>query len=290
MAQEEDRLRLDIRVAREYHLPSRSAAQALIKEGKVKVNNKIIDRSSQSVGSEDYISIDGSELFKEPAEISLSILYEDDDCVVINKPAGILSHSKGAFNPEGTVASWLSAREGIDRSIANNREGIVHRLDRGTSGVMIVAKTPEALNWLQKQFSTRKVKKTYIALVEGKLDPPEAIIDMPIERNPKTPQRFRVGAHGKSAVTEYKTESYIVAGDKVYSLLKLTPITGRTHQLRVHLSHLKHPILGDDFYGGKPADRLYLHALSLELTLPNKERMTFSAGLPKSFTEPVVTR
>ena len=146
---------------------------------------------------------------------------------------------------------------------------------------MICAKTPEALSWLQKQFSQRRVKKSYMALVEGVLKDEEAIIDMPIERNPKKPQVFRVGSNGKSAVTLYK----VVKTDGERSLIELKPTTGRTHQLRVHLEHLGHPIVGDTFYGGKPAERLFLHAVSLELTLPNRERKTFKVPVPELFAQ-----
>jgi RluA family pseudouridine synthase len=187
-----------------------------------------------------------------------------------------LTHSKGAFNPEPTVASWLGSRlSGMN----GERAGIVHRLDRATSGVMICAKTPEALSWLQKQFSMRKVKKTYVAVVEGDLALPEAIIDMPIERNPKKPQTFRVGSNGKPAVTAYK----VLQTSTGRSLIELRPTTGRTHQLRVHLAHIKHPVVGDTFYRGVNADRLLLHALSLEITLPNRQRKIFTAPLPAEF-------
>ena len=211
-------------------------------------------------------------------DIELPIVYEDDDCVVINKPTGLLAHSKGAFNPEATVASWLRSHV---QGLEGERAGIVHRLDRATSGVMIMAKTPEALSWLQKQFSQRKVKKVYTAIVQGKLQPEEAIIDMPIERNPKRPQTFRTGINGKPAQTEYK----VVAVQHGRSLVVLQPRTGRTHQLRVHLLQLGHPIVGDSLYGGPEGKRLYLHATSLELTLPNRERKVFKVDVPDSFQE-----
>jgi RluA family pseudouridine synthase len=152
-------------------------------------------------------------------------------------------------------------------------------LDRATSGVIIGAKNAAALSWLQKQFSQRKVKKTYIAIVQGHLPNDHAIIDMPIERNPKKPQTFRVGAQGKAALTEYQ----VIKLNDTYSMLQLSPQTGRTHQLRVHLAHLGHPIVGDTLYGGKPAERLFLHALSLEITMPSRERKTFTAPLPELF-------
>jgi len=147
---------------------------------------------------------------------------------------------------------------------------------------MICAKTPEALSWLQKQFATRNVKKTYAAVISGQLSPEEAIIDMPIERNPKAPATFRVGPQGKHAKTAYKT----VQTSQKYSLVELKPETGRTHQLRVHLNHLHHPIVGDSLYGGEAADRLYLHAEKLEITLlKDHERKVFEVPIPKQFKE-----
>ena len=144
---------------------------------------------------------------------------------------------------------------------------------------MICAKTPTALSWLQKQFSTRNVKKTYYAVVAGQLPHDHAVIDMPIMRNPKKPQTFRAGSNGKPAVTEY----WVRGQNATHSLLELRPQTGRTHQLRVHLHEIGHPILGDSVYGGAPADRLYLHAEQLELTLPNRRRKVFTATLPPAF-------
>jgi 23S rRNA pseudouridine1911/1915/1917 synthase len=145
---------------------------------------------------------------------------------------------------------------------------------------MICAKTPEAHTWLQKQFSQRRVKKQYTAIITGSMNPAKAVIDMPIERNPKKPQTFRVGINGRQAVTAYDT----VESNETYTMLSLRPETGRTHQLRVHLTHFKHPIIGDMLYGGMPAERLYLHAAELEITLPSRTRKVFSAPLPPEFT------
>lgn len=271
--------RLDQCVIR--HMPSlsRGYAAQLIREGKVQVNGEAQHKAGFKLRPNDSIAIDYDENQEvQIATISLPVLYEDDDCVVIDKPVGLLTHSKGPFNPEPTVESWLRSR--LDGSaFSGERAGIVHRLDRATSGVLICAKTPEALSWLQKQFAQRKVKKTYAAVVQGTMKEQEAIIDMPIERNPKKPQTFRVGSNGKHAVTAYR----VVAQNSTYSLLELSPTTGRTHQLRVHLEHLGHPILGDTYYGGKAADRLFLHAHSLEITLPNRERQTFTVAIPTEF-------
>lgn len=261
---------------------SRSFIQKLCDQDKITVNGKSKDGGDKlHVGDKVAIDYDPKEMDKIP-EIDLPVLYEDTDCLVIDKPIGVLTHSKGAFNPEATVATFARGRV---KDLDGERAGIVHRLDRATSGVMIIAKNPAALAWLQKQFSQRKVKKTYVAVVNGIPEPKEAIIDMPIERNPKKPQTFRVGANGKPASTHYIVER----SGSSYSLIKLAPTTGRTHQLRVHLKKLGFPIVGDALYDGETADRLYLHALSLELTLPNKERKVFESPLPKSFTSLVET-
>ena len=276
--------RLDIFVAENLPEISRAYVRKLYEKGSVEVNDEPA-KLSYKLKAGDRISIDyESSSIEHVPDIELPILYEDGECVVINKPTGLLTHSKGSFNPEATVATWLNQRLGTVKELNKvSREGIVHRLDRGTSGVMILAKTPEAMSWLQKQFSTRKVKKTYIAIVVGELNPTEAVIDMPIERNPRRPQTFRVGSHGKPSKTHYKVLKVVNYHGSVISLVELKPETGRTHQLRVHLKQQGHPIIGDSFYDGRLADRLYLHARDLELTLPNKERRVFSAKLPKEF-------
>lgn len=269
--------RLDQYVVRRQPGLSRSFATRLIQDGDVLVNGEPQLKAGYKIRPSDRIKIgfDENKAVVFP-EIDLPVIYEDDDCVVIDKPVGLLTHSKGAFNPEATVSTWLRGRM---KAPKGERAGIVHRLDRATSGVMICAKTPAALGWLQKQFSLRKVKKTYVAVAEGVLKDEEAVIDMPIERNPKKPQTFRVGSNGKPAVTAYK----VLKTDGKLSLVELKPTTGRTHQLRVHLEHLGHPIVGDEFYGGQPAKRLFLHAASLEITLPNKQRKTFEVPVPSEF-------
>jgi 23S rRNA pseudouridine1911/1915/1917 synthase len=269
--------RLDQYVAKQLPTLSRAFAAKLIVDGKVEVNGEVVSKAGHKLRPDDRIEIDFNiaELAPLPV-IDIPVIYEDEDCIVIDKPIGVLSHSKGAYNPEATVSSWLAARVS---ALTGERAGIVHRLDRATSGVMICAKHQSALTWLQKQFSTRRVKKTYLAVVQGSPINAQAIIDMPIERNPRKPQTFRVGSGGKSAITEYRT---LEAGNG-FTLLELQPQTGRTHQLRVHLAQLGHPIVGDTFYGGLAADRLFLHARNLEITLPNREKRTFDAPLPAEF-------
>lgn len=241
-----------------------------------------------------------------PDVIPLPILFEDDNVIVVNKPAGIISHARGRFWQEASVASFIRDRivtknrsSKIDSQSSNipdnqasnpvpqpsvmegERGGIVHRLDRATSGVMICAKNESTLKFLQKQFSDRKVQKTYIAVVSGKPEHEAAIIDAPLARDPKTPKMFRVDENGKTAQTAYK----VLRSDDRHSTLELQPKTGRTHQLRVHLQYISHPIVGDELYSKEPYSRLMLHAHKLELTLPSGELTTFSSPIPSVFVE-----
>ena len=285
--------RLDQRVVAMLPQLSRASAVKLIEDKRVSVNGVSQTKPGYKLRPDDTVTVDyDPNREAQIPDIDLPVLYEDDDCVVISKPIGLLTHSKGAFNPEPTVGTWLRSHltalpcessalsHDLRERSFHSRAGIVHRLDRATSGVMICAKTTEALSWLQKQFAQRRTKKTYLAIVQGALSPAAAVIDMPIERNPKAPATFRVGAQGKTAQTAYRT----IGSGNGYSLLELRPVTGRTHQLRVHLAHQQHPIVGDTMYGGEPAGRLYLHALELELTLlHNHERKVFTAPVPPEF-------
>lgn len=213
-----------------------------------------------------------------PEVIPLPILYEDDNVIVVNKPAGIISHARGKFWQEASVASFIRDRiSGMD----GERGGIVHRLDRATSGVMICAKNEATLSYLQKQFSAREVQKTYIAVVSNKPKLDTAIIDAPIARNLHDPKRFMVSSEGKAAQTEYK----VIRSSNKYATIELQPKTGRTHQLRIHLLYIKSPIVGDDLYGGEPYQRLLLHAKSLEIKLPDGLVKTFTSPLPSEFED-----
>lgn len=274
--------RLDIFMAQNYPQFSRSSLESLFDKGMVSVNNEQ-QKASYRVKPGDQIVIDETYLKREPEPIDLPIIYENEDVIVINKPAGILTHSKGALNLEASVASFIKDKL-TDEKLTGNRAGIVHRLDRQTSGVIITAKNTQALHWLQKQFSTRKVKKTYQAIVEGVLDPAEAVIEASIGRNPKKPQTFKVMAAGKPATTHYKSIRQFKKDGKDYTEAELRPQTGRTHQLRVHLAYISHPIVGDYIYGHQERPMM-LHAKSLELTLPNRERRVFDAPLPKRFKD-----
>ncbi len=274
----DDRLRLDMFLAGKIDNLSRSSVQKLIENGSVKVNGNT-EKTKYKLSINDKIIVDYDEQSANIIpKIILDIIYQDDDCIVLNKPAGILTHSKGAFNPEATVATFI---EDMLIDLTGERAGIVHRLDRATSGVIICAKNQNAMSWLQKQFSQRRVKKTYYAVIDGHLNPKQAIIDMPIERHPRNPKTFRTGLNGKPATTEYQ----VIKSGPFYDLVKLSPKTGRTHQLRVHLKQQHHPIVGDTLYDGPSADRLYLHAETLELTLPNRQRKVFNVEMPKEFNE-----
>lgn len=268
-------MRLDAYVAQYWPEFSRSQWQKYIDAGYVRVNGEVETSAKRTLGEDDEVSTHVPALPDFSAK-QLPVIYEDDNVLVVNKPVGVLTHAKGVVSDEFTVADF--ARRHMTEPEDSNRPGIVHRLDRGTSGVLITAKNADAKRHLQKQFQDRKAKKEYIAIVSGHPKHPEARIDLPIERNPKAPASFRVGAGGKPAVTDYK----IIAQDKTRSVLSLKPVTGRTHQLRVHMHSLGTPIVGDKLYGGveSPADRLYLHARSLEITVPGGKRHTFIAEPP----------
>lgn len=273
-----ENIRLDLFLVSKIPELSRSSIAKLINDDKVLVNKKpCSSKYKTKLDDEITVYFDPRDLDEIPT-IDLPILYEDENCVVIDKPSGILTHSKGAFNPEATVATFI--REKIT-DIDSERAGIVHRLDRGTSGVIICAKNQKSLDYLQKQFAERKTVKKYIAIIEGEITPSEAVIDMPIARDVKNPKAFCVKTSGKNAVTSYK----VLKQHNNYSMLKLTPKTGRTHQLRVHLSHQKHPIVGDDLYGGKPFNRILLHAKDLTINLPEGKTTTFESKLPSEFTD-----
>jgi 23S rRNA pseudouridine1911/1915/1917 synthase len=271
--------RLDKSIASLFPEYSRSAIEKLIESNQICVN-KEPTKTKYLLKVGDVIELDFNELDKEPEAIELPVIFEDENVIVVHKPLGVLAHTKGNFSKEGTVASFINSKlTGTDEWKSSNRAGIVHRLDRATSGVMICAKNEEAQSFLGKQFSERNVKKTYAAIITGELSVPEGTIDVPIERNPKKPATFRAGVNGKAAQTTFAT----IKSNQKHSLVELKPYTGRTHQLRVHLNYLKHPIVGDEFYNGEKAERLMLHAHALEITIPGGIRKIFTAPLPEIF-------
>ncbi|HEY5695471.1 MAG TPA: RluA family pseudouridine synthase, partial [Candidatus Saccharimonadales bacterium] len=268
--------RLDAALAEQYPEYSRSTWQKYIKAGHVSVNGVVFTSPNREVKPDDRISTSIPEAINHDAH-ELPILYLDENVIVVNKPIGVLTHAKGAINDEFTVADFF--RRYTTYGLDTNRPGIVHRLDRDTSGVIIGARTPEAAHLLQKQFADRKTKKTYIAVLSGHLKNETARIELPIGRNPSAPSTFRVDPKGKTATTEYK----VLGKNETQSLVELRPLTGRTHQLRVHTAYLHAPIYGDRVYG-QAADRLYLHAYRLEITIPYGDRRIFEAPIPVDFT------
>lgn len=269
--------RLDVELVKRYPDITRSTWQKYVKAGYVSVNGSPATSSKQEIIVSDDIaaSIPNATDFSEK---ELPIVYIDDNVVVINKPVGVLSHSKGALNDEFTVADFFARYSTYNSD--TNRPGIVHRLDRDTSGIMIGARNAETAALLQKQFADRKTKKTYVAVLDGVPKSPKVQIDLPISRNPSAPSTFRVDPKGKIALTRYE----VLAENGKNSIVKLEPRTGRTHQLRVHMKYLSTPIKGDKVYG-KESDRLYLHAASLEITIPISERKVFTAPVPDEFKE-----
>lgn len=214
------------------------------------------------------------------------IIYEDGAMLVIDKPAGlVVNRAKTAEAP--TLQDWVEAQV-HPRGVLMSRSGVVHRLDKETSGVMVIAKTPEVLAALQRQFKERRVVKTYVALVYGKLVPAEGVIAVPIGRSRRNREKFAVMPGGRPAETAYQVKRYYPE----YTLVELKPKTGRTHQLRVHLSYFGHPVVGDERYAGAKQrqvarqkwGRHLLHAQSLGLIHPvTGKRIYWQADLPAEF-------
>ena len=267
-------MRLDVYVAQYWPERSRSQWQKLIKDGRVFVNGDPTTDTNFDLGEDDEVTVKAP---KPPVLTGdIEVLYEDDDVLVMNKPSGTLSHAKGFTPEEFTVADFV--RRHMTEADDTIRPGIVHRLDRDTSGIIIAAKHEAAKSHLQRQFQDRKAKKSYVAIVSGELKNPMAKIDLPIARNPKRPSSFRVDPKGKASQTNYD----VMYTNGLLSVVSLKPITGRTHQLRVHMAYLGNPIVGDVVYNGikSPIGRLCLHAQALEITLPSSERRTFTAPIP----------
>lgn len=267
------------------HLPdlSRAAVQRLIDDAYVLVDG-IARKASYRVRVGETISVRVPP--PEPAtpraeKIPLDILYEDDDLIVINKPAGMVVHP-AAGHREGTLVNALLAHC-PDLNVGGvERPGIVHRLDSETSGIIVIAKNDAAMRNLQAQFKSQRVHKTYLALVEGIVQPPRGKIDAPIGRDPKHRQRMAVVTRGTSraAITVYHTLANLGA----YTLLEVEPQTGRTHQIRVHLAFLGFPVVGDTVYGKKKnalgLTRQFLHAWKIAFALPRDGRaVSFTAPL-----------
>lgn len=257
---------------------SRASWKKLILRGDVLVDGKV-KKANYTVKGREVINI--TKPVGEDVEVSVPIIYEDKNVVVINKPPGLLVHASGSLHQEPTVVDLL--KEKLTNFPDSNRPGVVHRLDRDTSGVMVLAKNKDTLSYIQKQFKNRSVKKKYNAVVMGVLKEDRALIDVPIGRSSKKPSEFTPSKKGKPA----QTEVHMVAYDenKDTSLAELHPLTGRTHQLRVHLKYIGHPIIGDKIYGKEKGveSRLMLHARTISLAIAHDDYRTFEAPLPEGF-------
>ena len=284
----EDRgLRLDQYIIDRLDLPiSRSRIQRLINAGHITVNGDSA-KAHYKVKQNDSLLVNippPSEPKVLPQEISLDILFEDDDILVVNKPEGMVTHP-AVGNYSGTLVNALLG-QGYELSAISGplRPGIVHRLDKETSGVMVVAKTDFAHQKLARQFQAHTVKRRYVAAVRGRLAHNEGVIDLPIGRDIHNRQKMAVNFLKKSrpALTRYK----VLKRYRAATVLELTPHTGRTHQLRVHLESLNHPVLGDARYGRAAGfKRLALHAVLLGFEHPRTgEFAEFRSELPESFT------
>lgn len=274
--------RADVLVAEHLPILSRSYIKRLAKEGKLIFETKPIASGFKFKRSGNLVVDYDLTKLEEIPEIDLKILYEDDHLLVIDKPSGVITHSRGKYWDEPSVASSIR-RKFVNAGIKDMRAGIVHRLDRATSGVIVCAKNSEAAANLQQQFEKRTVAKTYIAIVCSNELPDQGVIEKPIGRNPKKPSQFKVDVNGKPARTTFK----VIKRTDSLMLLELYPETGRTHQLRVHLASVGAPILGDIFYEAPiTSSRLMLHAYKLAITHPiTNERLTFMSPVPTLFEE-----
>ena len=268
--QPEEKLRLDVLMREIYRSYNRSTLQKFIESGFVTVDGELVTKSNTKFTRDVKIELKVPEELKN-ADVKPDVIYEDEHVVVVNKPAGLLSEAKGEYCPERTLADF-----GM----------VAHRLDRDTSGVMVLAKDEDTLHFLKRQFQRRTVHKTYYAVVEGRPKLEQAKIDLPLLRDMKRPTTFRVDPNGKESETFYR----LLKTNGDYSLVELKPITGRTHQLRVHMQYLGHPIVGDRVYGRGDRERLFLHAGELEITLPGGDRRVFRVPRPRSFDNLVVAQ
>jgi 23S rRNA pseudouridine1911/1915/1917 synthase len=287
--------RVDTAIARLLGI-SRSAAAEVCESGGARVGNKVLGKSDR-VNQGDLLLLEPPKPHEQLQVVAtpvdeLSILYQDDDLVIVDKPAGVVAHPTVGF--EGpTVAGALLARGiSLTTSGAQERQGIVQRLDVGTSGLMMLAKSELAYSRLKQAFRDRSVHKLYHAIIQGHPDPSEGTFDAPIARHPKAEFKFAVMEGGKSSVTHYKTLELFAA----VALCEVILETGRTHQIRVHFSAFRHPLLGDTMYGADPTlakklsiDRQWLHAKELGFSHPiTGEQLHFVSEYPRDLAEVLV--
>jgi 23S rRNA pseudouridine1911/1915/1917 synthase len=279
--------RLDAALARMFGF-SRSRAADLIAGGHVRVDGHTSAKSDRvdpgSMLDVDIpAAVDPVALVPEVVE-GIKIIHDDDALVVIDKPVGVAVHPSPGWSGKTVAGHLVAAGFRIATSGASERQGIVQRLDVGTSGVMVIAKSEYAYSVLKNAFRSRTVDKTYHALVQGHPDPLRGTVDAPIGRHPKHDYKFAVMGDGKHSITHYET----LEAHRFASLLELNLETGRTHQIRVHMAALKHPCLGDPLYGGDPVlarrvglDRQWLHAVRLGFTHPESgEYVEFESPYP----------
>ncbi|WP_322807838.1 RluA family pseudouridine synthase [Thermanaerothrix sp.] len=265
---------------------SRARLQNLIKEGKVCLNGRVITKTGFPVqpGQQIQVTLPPPQPSRlQPEDIPLDILFENDDLIILNKPAGMVVHPSPGHLQGTLVHGILAYHPDLEGIGGERRPGIVHRLDKETSGLLLVAKNDRAHRWLQDQFRHRQVRKTYLALVDGHPPTPRGRIEAPVGRDPLHRQKMSVlpPGKGREAITEYHT----LEAFRQHTLLEVHPLTGRTHQIRVHMAFLGCPIVGDTLYGHRhpslPVSRHFLHAARLTLRLPGEnEPRTFEAPLP----------
>ena len=279
----DDGKRVDLCVAGHHPDLSRSLITELAREGRVRVNG-VTARPSQRVRTGDRVTVDvvrGPSLSATPEDIDLSIVYRDADLVVVDKPPGLVVHPAPGHE-SGTLANALAGLFPQTRGLGNaERPGIVHRLDKDTSGLLVIALTPAAHVSLQRQIASREAGRTYLALATGHLSPTQGTIEAPIGRDPSDRKRMAVyGVAARPARTSYRSLERLTGFD----FLEVTLHTGRTHQIRVHLAALGHPIAGDEVYRGARIpglSRQFLHAHRLRLRSPSSgEEMEFVSPLP----------
>jgi len=285
VAEPEKGERLDRYLARHIASLSRSQAERLIGERGVRVDGVVAKAGHRLRGGEVIVLSLPADTPVRPAPeyLPMSVLYEDEALLAVDKPAGMVVHP-ALGHEAGTLVNALLAHRPELASLY--QAGIVHRLDRYTSGVLLVAKTSDAHQALQDQFRRREVRKSYLALVQGRLAPTEGRIEAPLGRHPRHRQRIAVVTDGRLASTTYRVREYL----ENYSFLEVQPETGRTHQIRVHLSAIGHPVVGDRTYGPRAArlglSRCFLHAWRLGFTHPVKEEwLELEASLPSELEQ-----
>lgn len=278
VGQEQNHLRLDEAIAVLCSGVSKSEARRVIDRGGCTVNIALVRVASRYVKTGDVIEIGVMETgrFEELRLPPEALLYEDKELIAVNKPAGINSQ-RTPYQFKGTLEYWVS--EYFKSQGSNEPARVVHRLDRGTSGAMLFPKNKPAAAWLSKQFQDGLVEKRYLALVNGTPDKENWVVDAPIGKVGSA--RYGIVEEGKQAITDFK----LVATDRNFSLIEAKPLTGRTHQIRVHLASIGFPIAGDSTYGGSVADRMMLHCSSMTFQNSRKVEICVNAPLDGGFAE-----